>query len=428
MSVILPSSVSYGESLPALPDNTQCINIATAPTNGASFTSGQQIYLDLVNRGFLVPDSMYLSYSYVLASAAGAAGVEIMGCPAATSFNRLDVQVGSQTIDTIQNYNIFYHMLTNVTYDVAQKYGNQAALGYFNSTAAPSLEQLDGRVCVANETGSFAIPLVSLLSNSEKLIPLFAMPQVRIVLTMESLASMFTAAVGVTSWTISNVQLRYKVVDFGGAVEQIVLGSSDKLYIKSQSFALASQTLAANSSGYIELVFNQRYASVKSLFAINGNGTIAGTNPNSNKAYDSVDLTSSNGDYSFMVGGVMYPPTPINTKTAKTQALLELKSAVGSIFDKSNNMAINSIEFGYNAGTASVTSVSAPAKFYVGTSLEKLNSSNLLTGISTQNSPISYRINTGTSIGAANSTITLVANYDALIEVDCVTRQVSVKC
>lgn len=420
MSVILPSSISYGESLPALPDNTQCINITGAPTNGATFSAGQQIYLDLVNRGFLVPDSMYLAYSYQSANAA--ATPELIGCPAVTSFNRLDVSVGSQTVDTIQNYNIFYHMLSNVTYDVAQKYGNQASLGY-SVGAPPTLEQLDGRTLGINEAGSFAFPLVSILSNSEKLIPLFAMPQVRITLTVESLASMFTGTGSVpTAWTLSNIQLRYKVVDFGGAVEQIVLNSADKLYIKSQSFALSSQTLAANSNGYIELVYNQRYASVKSLFAINGNGRAA-----SNRAFDSVDLTSNNGDYSFMVGGVLYPPAPISTRTCKAMAMLELKSAVGSIFDKSNNMAINSLEFGY-IGTDSATTLNAPAKFYVGTSVEKLNSNNLLTGISTQNSPISYRINTGTAIGANNSTVTLVVNYDALIEVDTVSRQVSIKC
>lgn len=422
MSVILPSSVSYGESLPALPDNTQCINIAAAPTNGASFTAGQQIFLDLVNRGFLVPDSMYLSYSY--ASTNAAATPQLIGCPAVTSFNRLDVQVGSQTIDTIQSYNIFYNFLTNVTYDVAQKYGNQASLGYLGAAGVPTLEELDGRVLGINETGSFAFPLVSILSNAEKLIPLFAMPQVRIVLTMDSIANMFTGGGSVpTAWTISNVQLRYKVVDFGGAVEQIVLGSSDKLYIKSQSFALSSQTLAANSNGFIELVYNQRYASVKSLFAINGNGTAA-----SNRAFESIDLTQGNGDYSFSIGGVLYPPAPISTRTARAQAMLELRSAVGSIFDKNNNMSINTVEFNYANGTAATTTVSAPGKFYVGTSTERLNSNNLLTGISTQNSPISYRINTGTAIGANNSTVSLIVNYDALIEVDCLTRQVAVKC
>lgn len=420
MSVILPSSVSYGESLPALPDNTQCINIAAAPTNGATFTAGQQIFLDFVNRGFLVPDSMYLSYSY--SSTNAAATPELIGCPAATSFNRLDVQVGSMTIDTIQQYNIFYHWLTNVSMDVAQKYGNQASLGYLGSAGVPTLEQLDGRQLTINETGSFALPLVSILSNAEKLIPLFAMPQVRIVLTMESIANMFTSTAVPTAWSISNVQLRYKIVDFGGAVEQIVLGSSDKLYIKSQSFALSSQTLAANSTGFIELVYNLRYASVKSLFAINGNRATGG----SNGAFDSVDLTSSNGDYSFSVGGVLYPPAPISTRTSKAQAMLELRSAVGSIFDKNNNMSINSIEFNLSS-TAAASTYQAPAKFYVGTSTERLNSNNLLTGISTNNSPISYRVNTGTATGAANSTVSLIVNYDALIEVDTLMRQVSVK-
>jgi hypothetical protein len=421
MSVILPSSVAYGESLPALPDNTQCINIAAAPTNGASFTSGQQIFLDLVNRGFLVPDSMYLSYSYASTNVAAA---EMIGCPAVTPFNRLDVQVGSMTVDTIQQYNIFYHFLTNVSMDVAQKYGMQAAYGYKGGpTAVPTLEELDGRQLVANEPGSFSFPVVSILSNAEKLIPLFAMPQVRLVLTMESLANMVTSTAAMTGFTISNVQLRYKVVDFGGSVEQIVLGSSDKLYIKSQSFSLSSQTLLANSIGFIELIYNQRYASVKSLFAIMGNRATTG----SNGAFDSVDLTLSNGDYSFSVGGVLYPPTPLSTKTARAQILHELRSAVGSIFDKNNNMSINAVEFGYNAGTGSATTYNAPSKFYIGTSLERLNSNNLLTGISTQNSPISYRINTGTQTGNANSTVSLIVNYDALIEVDTQTRQVSVK-
>jgi hypothetical protein len=233
---------------------------------------------------------------------------------------------------------------------------------------------------------------------------------------------MFTSTAVPTAWSISNVQLRYKVVDFGGAVEQIVLGSSDKLYIKSQSFALSSQTLAANSTGFIELVYNLRYASVKSLFAINGNRATAG----SNGAFDSVDLTSSNGDYSFSVGGVLYPPAPISTRTSKAQAMLELRSAVGSIFDKNNNMSINSIEFNLSS-TAAASTYQAPAKFYVGTSTERLNSNNLLTGISTNNSPISYRVNTGTATGANNSTVSLIVNYDALIEVDTLMRQVSVK-
>ena len=419
MALVLPSSVDFRSSLPALPDSTQQIPVAASPVNGASFTAGQQIQFDLLNRGFLVPDSMYLSYKFDAVATATATAWR--ATPVYSAFNRLDVQIGSQTVDTIQNYGLVMHLLTNLTYDVAQKYGLQSCFGYDPNPAvatSPTLEELDGRAITASttNTGSLSAPLVSILSNSEKLIPLFAMPQIRLTLTMDSIANQFTVAAGITSFTMSNVELRYKVVDMGGAVENMVLGMGDKLYIKSQSFSCASQTLPA-TIGYSELIFNQRFASVKSLYAVNGSASVNGF-------YDSIDLTSNNGSYSFNVGGVNFPQKEISTSTAKAQALMELKSAVGSIFDKNNNLSINRVEFSYVVGQA--TTFSAPAKFFVGTSTEKLNSDSLLTGISTQNSPISYKINTGTST-AASSTVSLIVNYDALIEVDTLTRQASVK-
>jgi hypothetical protein len=181
--------------------------------------------------------------------------------------------------------------------------------------------------------------------------------------------------------------------------------------------------LAANTaSGAYDLIYNQRFASVKSIFAIMGGG--AGS---SNKQFDSFDLTQGTGDYCFNIGGVQYPQRPISARVNRSGVMQELRTAVGSIFDKNNSFSINSIEWEYGAGTASAATYNAPGKFYIGTSTEKLNSNSLLTGISTQNSPISFRINTGVSIGANASTVSLVVNYDALIEVDLVNRQCSVK-
>lgn len=419
MALVLPSSVDYKQALPALPDAAVQIPVAASPINGSTFSAGQQIQFDLLNRGFLVPDSMYISYAF--SAVASATATAWRATPVYSTFNRLDVQIGSQIVDTIQNYGLVAHVLTNLNYDVAQKYGLQSAFGYVGAAATPTLEELDGRAITASATnsGSLSAPLVSMLSNAEKLLPLFAMPQVRITLTMDSIANMFTAAAGITSFSISNVELRYKVVDMGGAVENVVLGMGDKLYIKSQSFACASQTLPA-STGYNELIFNQRFASVKSLYAVNGSASVNGF-------YDSIDLTSNGGDYSFMIGGVMYPQKPISAALCKSQALMELKSAAGSIFDKANNMSINTTEFSYIANPAPTTTAAAPGKFFVGTSVERLNSDSLLTGVSTQNSPISYRINVGGTSSLNPSTISLIVNYDALIEVDTMTRQASVK-
>lgn len=418
MSVTLPTTVNYADKLASLPDATQSISIAAAPVNGQTFTAGQIINFDLLNRGFLVPDSMYLSYTYTSANAA--ATPQLVGCPAYTSFSRAEVQIGSVTVESINNYNLLMHFLTNTTLDIAQKYGLQSAYGYNTDTGVPTLEQLDGRLLTINETGSFSAPLMTVLSNAEKLIPLFAMPQIRINLTVDAIANMFNAAGSIpTAWTLSNLELRYKIVDMGGQVEDIVRSMGDKIYIKSQSFA-TSTTSSPLASGYNEFVYNQRFASVKSLFGLNGNTTAS-----SNKIFDSVDVTRNTGDYCFNLAGVNYPQKVISTKVNRAQALQELRSAMGSVFDRNNNFAINSIEFLANDNT--VCGYQAPGKFYVGTSTERLNSNSLLTGVSTQNSPISYKINSGQSV-AGTTPFTLVVNYDALFEVDTVNRQVSLKC
>jgi hypothetical protein len=136
----LPDTVNYGEQLSSLPKNTQCLNIACAPSNLQTATSGSQIYFDLINRGFLDPQSIYLSYTYTLTSAVGA---QMIGVPVYTPFNRVEVSVASSNIDVIQNYNIVMNTLINGNFDVAQKYGQQASYGYNASTGVPTLEQLD---------------------------------------------------------------------------------------------------------------------------------------------------------------------------------------------------------------------------------------------------------------------------------------------
>jgi hypothetical protein len=417
----VPDTVNYGEQLSGLPKNTQCINIATAPSNGASFVSGNQIYFDIVNRGFLDPQSMYLSYTYTLA---GGLSAEIIGTPVYQPFNRCEVSIGSVTVDQIQNYNLVMNTIINNTFSVSEKYGQQSGFNFYQNTGVPTLEQLDGHLCLtATETGTMTAPLFTIFSSAEKLIPLFAMGAVRVTMTMDAISNIFTSTVVPTGFTLTNMVLRYKIVDFGPDVEQAIrMSNPNGLTIKTQSFSSASTTLGANTTGYNELIFNLRYSSIKALIGVNGNGQAG-----SNRQFDSVDLTSGNGDYSFSVNGVIYPQKPLNTRTNKTEILQELRSAFGSIFDKNNSCSINLLEYSFN-GTAAASSYQVPAKFYVGTSTEKMvNSGSLLSGISSADSPITYRINTGTSIGANNSTVSLIVNYDALLIVDPNTKQTIVK-
>ena len=434
MSVVLPSQIDYTDQLPSLPADTQSIFIKSTPINGSTFNPGSQIMLDFVNRGFLVPDSVYLSWKLVptgatsgTANRVDASGCFILGTPAYSPFSTSAIQIGSQQVETIANYNVVMNTLVQGTMDIAQKYGNQSNYGFSSidiSSSSPTLAQLDGRRLTASQASAglyCSAPLMNVLTNCERLYPLYASSQCRLILTCDNIANWFASDSAFealpTGYTISNVELRYRVVDMPQA-EGMVRQMGQKIYIKSQSFASSTQTLSSVPAGFTELVFNSRFASLKALIAVNGSNSL-------NKNFDSFDITSATGgEYSFSVGGQIFPPAPISTSQNKSGALMELKNCFGSIYEKTNAQSINGYEYAYVLGNAST--LVEPAKFYVGVSTSKMDSHSLLTGVSTQNSPITYRISSSANT-ASVCNITLLMNYDALFEIDTANRQVALK-
>ena len=119
-------------------------------------------------------------------------GACMIAAPAYAPFQRLETLIGSQVVESINQYNqVAGFLYVNTQMDVSMKYGQQAALGFLDNVTTPSLEQLDGRTCAVNETGTFSMPLVGLLSSSAKLIPAFAMPSISVQLTIDSIANIF---------------------------------------------------------------------------------------------------------------------------------------------------------------------------------------------------------------------------------------------
>lgn len=413
-TVVLPTVIDYSAAIPSLPDGVRTTSVVAQPVNLQTATAGSVIQFQLLNNGFLIPDSVYIAYTY---TCAGATSAFIKGTPAYMPFSRLDERIGSQNINTIQPYNMVACDLVNLTMDVAQKYGQQSQYGYLAETGVPTLEQLDSRaIASATETGTFSAPLIgSVFANCEKLIPLFALSQLEILLTVDSIANIFTTAVVPTGFTLSNIELRYQICDMGNAVESLVRGLGSRIYIKSQSINASSQSIASGTSGSISLVYNQKFNSIKALFLHCGGASVNGV----------IDAYSPNAacDVAFQVAGVSYPQRPLSMTTNRHGVLQELRNAIGSVYDKNNSMSINSIEFGYNSGTAS-TAV-APAKVIFGTPTRVLNSDFLLTGISSANSPISVLINTSAT-GAALTAFLLVA-FDCILEIDPVSRQAALK-
>lgn len=424
----LPNQVNYSEPLLMLPENTTNFLVAALPSNGSTFGPGSIASVDLTtNRGFLDPASLYIRYK-ITTTSASTTQTKIVGTPAYTFINKYVCYANSQTIETISNYNTVANMLVNLQMNVADKVGQQYPLGYLNTTTSPvTNEATDGRLCVATtDTFYLSAPLYSLLGNSEKMIPLFLLQNMRLEFTFESLANVSSNLSSdsgsiMTGYTISNFEVVYNVIDFGQEVQrQIIAESNGKIRIKSSSYNTSIAPVASGTSGNINLIYNLRYASIKSAF-LNMGGT--STSLSANKNLDSIDITEQNGDYSLQIAGISYPQKPLSSSANKAGIFSELRRAMGSVFGNNVSLAINSTEWVKVDGSS--TTYDQPGKFWVGINLQKLTipSKAFFTGVSTQNSPITAIINSNDAT-AQLFNVMLIAVYDAIIDIDVNTKQV----
>jgi len=444
----LPKSIDYSSPLATMPEGTMNYLVSNTPINNSSFLPGSTIIVDLNNvPGFLDPASLSFRYKYTavtasasLASAATVAvNAGIVGCPAYSVFQRIDILANSSVVESINNYNTLATMLTNTTLSVSEKFGQQVSLGYSGSSGGNMDNQnnVDGIVLATTGTNatvavSFAAttannyvsaPLIGCcLSNSEKLVPLDYVNW-RIQLTLDSLAnigSSLSTDVALTAYTITNFEIVYNQIQFPAMINQQIKMANPKIRIKTKSFGVASQAIASTASGgTINLYYNLRYASIRSLF-LHCSPTVSALS--ASKSMEAVDATTNNGSYQFSIGGTVYPQNPMSTLNNKSGILGELRRACGSLYDRSNSLSIGGTEF--IATQATTNSIVAPGKFYVGVNTMKLTEGQdyMFTGISSANSQINVIINAGSAITNALNCY-LIAHYDAIFEIDVNTRQ-----
>jgi hypothetical protein len=443
----LPKSIDYSSPLATLPEGTVNYLVSNTPINNSSFTPGSTIIVDLNNvPAFLDPASLSFRYKYTAVAPAvsttNSGNCGIVGCPAYTPFLRVDILANSAVVESINNYNSVATMLTNVGLSVADKLGQQTSLGYSpqsgdnmdnqNDTDGIILSTFTATSAAATYANYISAPLIGCsLAYAEKLVPL-DLVNWRIQLTLDSLANIcsnLASDISLTSYTITNFEIVYNQIQFPMQVNQQIKMANPKIRIKTKSFGVGSQSIPSGSNGTINLYYNLRYASVRSLFLINAPSS---TTYSASKAMESVDPTSSNttsgtssgGSIQFSCAGVVLPQNPLSTLNNKSGILNELRRAMGSIYDKNNSMSIGGTEFAATGSTSQTIVV--PGKFYVGVNCQKLTESQdyMFTGISSANSQINVIINTSTATPSL-FTAYLVANYDAIFEIDTMTKQLN---
>jgi hypothetical protein len=325
---------------------------------------------------------------------------------------------------------------------IADRYGAQAMYGFSNpdpSGNTGNMEYLDGRAFEAsiadassNSTLTLSAPLFgTLLSSAEKFIPLGALPTIRFTFNLESLANMSFAKIGAvgvgysafTKVEIFNFELCYNSIDMPAA-DQMLMSLGRQVMIKAHGLNNSTVTVPSGSSGSQSYVFNSRFTSIRNAFLVpfraDGNG---------NKWAEISDLTNGNGSYSLSIAGQPYPTQPLSSALNNNGILCETRRAFGSLFDNKNTLSINTAEFSKDINDASNTLLYySPGKCIVGVGLSKLGSKDSvqMSGVSTQNSAVTanIEINTATTVAAS---LSLVLDYDAILVIDPMARQIAVR-
>ena len=427
----LPKSFNLAEPIPSLPDGAMSQLITCRPISGVKFGASAIIELDLGNRGWCDPKS--ISIRYKVEQTTDASGCVMIGVPVYTPFQRVSTLVGGASIDSISQYNQVAQVLVAGQYDVAAKYGLQTSFGYSNNTSDGNVADLDGRrtaasLAVAAASYYVSAPLLgTLLTNCEKQLPLFAMPQIRFQFTLDTLANMFIVTTGATGFNVPtafdlvNFELCYTMTDLGAGVEAMVYGMGRSLLLKSHGMSNSAVSVGSGALGSLSFVFNQRFASVRSAF-------ICPTVALGSKWAEIADLTSGTGDYQILVGNTAFPQAPLSSVLNRAGILQETRRAFGNLYDSGNSMSINAVEFARNVSDAVNGTYYEPGKFIVGINLDKIQTGDhaMMSGASTYNTPISVNVNIGTATNKA-ANLNLILDYDAILVLDSTARQLSVR-
>ena len=449
----LPKEIQYNKPMAALPSDTQMNNINVRPSNGASFTAGGNIIqFDLPAHSFLVPSSLTLRGLFKITPHANTNIIEIRGVPAASWIQRVETIVGGSLLESVNDYGRLYNMIGQTKIDYATKAGLQVELALGGggidglTPKNPNFHTLNGRAgptstgddAIAGEF-PFALPLGCLLSSCAELIPLGHMGGVRIQITTAQLAEYMTAvlqangnATTLPVVAFTDLELNFDLVDFGAGMDSVVRSMADAngdLVMKSQGWNSTNVNLPASAGATsATYIYNVRLSSIKSL-VLQGTGE-AGEDA-INGGYDAVRVAGKTGSTQFFVANRPFPPTPLR-ETNSAAVMSSLRQAFGEAHDVySSNIAIPDKQWTKLANPvgadAAASNIHEPASHFVGVNTEKLSTNAvMMSGESSQLTPINVRLESSDALHA-DATLTLFANYDALISLNVPTRQIAVR-
>ena len=423
---VLPKEVDYSK-IEQLPANVKCSSMVAVPDGGRNgYTQGNQIIFSLNSYGYFVPSSGYLTAK--ISYTGTAEPQSLLGVVAQAWIERLDTYINSQSVESVSNAGAVSNMILNSKLSFADKWGLSKPFG--TDVNSDKCNQVDSNTQTGAETKTVFIstPLNCIFQNATKMLPL-RMGECRIALTVNSLANFSCKddatldASSLSNLSIDEVEYHYDIVEFDSMTDNLILGAqadeNGDLYFKSESYMSSSAAMAAGLNGYTEIPFANSLASIKSMYALFCRTDRA-------KFFGAYDPTGKvGGSVQFSIANKPFPQKPLDSINSPGSIVLEHLHAVhGTKNDVANARCCLSVAnfrkatVAVGAGDA-LDKTSDLSKAYFAVNTEKISggSNYLLTGISSQNTNATVRvqINEGDTPNPAMNCLAIF-NYDVLIK------------
>jgi hypothetical protein len=373
---------------------------------------------------YLDTSASYLKFT--LANKDGTNSLQFDGCGASV-INRIDTFHASSLLSSIQQYNVLYNYILDMSLNESSRKGLSAAYGFDSTT------NRKGATIAANAKHTVCLPILGPMGlGADKYIPLsFLADDCRIEISWASqLEGMFySSATSPVAWEIQNVEFIGSIIELSDEAENYVKSitpPNQPIYLHYLDWRHYVSTTSVGISGQYSTLVPARYASLKGIHLLprNSDGL------NVANAYTVSSRVNPNfSTIWWRCGAQLIPSRPVilegNNVAGYAEGFEELVKAWHSISsprDTQITLATYNVADSAISGTP-VTAYNAIATgfnnaFAIGQELEGFanKDSLLMSGLNTlqQNVFFEATINTATG-GSRTYVLNFYANFDGIL-------------
>lgn len=392
--------------------------VSVAPSNLSVYTSSAStgdIFFDLPSgsRSMLNGEASYLTFDIDVQGAGATTAASLANGNAASVINLLESTIQNQTVETLNNYNVY----ANLIYDLQSTNRQATFCSIMNGAGTTHKEGADFGAAGYNATLRVSIPLHSAVFGvgQENFMP--CVDGMRLRLSMAKTDDAIVAAgAAVLNYRLQNIALKLELLDLTDKMYMQLLDEAGGLF-KCSGAGVANFQTATAASSVQSLLIPARFSSVKSMFGCFRLSADVAAPALKNSVGNRCNPYIK--DYTFNIDGKNMNPTPVRVDGGAGEAIAELANCFNAVSSNEFSIAGNSTTY------LQVDSSTLQGCFALGLNFEEhsMIGGQIVGGIDT-NSSNTY-LNITNTQAAGGYTVDTFCVYDVIVSIDMINGGIS---